>query len=197
VYLETATPEFAFLGEEEGGGTLDQTTDYVWSLDLIDGASNFAHGIPLCATQLALVHRGEPIVAVIPAPFLEFRYHATGLGKRPHAPAEFGLKDQVVLGFRRPDQEIAPQASQTLHSGSPFDDTARTRSGRSRRSQGSSHQSRATIWGGIVVRQQALDRARGTLTTSTSIAPTTTISPSPPSPGASHLEELRAFEYHD
>jgi myo-inositol-1(or 4)-monophosphatase len=49
----------------------------VWTLDPIDGTSNFAHGIPLCATSLALVHRGEPIVAVIVAPFLNLRYHAT------------------------------------------------------------------------------------------------------------------------
>jgi myo-inositol-1(or 4)-monophosphatase len=76
-YLEKATPETDFLGEEQGGGALDQAADYVWALDPIDGTSNFAHGIPLCATQLALVHQGEPIVAAIVAPFLSLRYHAT------------------------------------------------------------------------------------------------------------------------
>jgi myo-inositol-1(or 4)-monophosphatase len=48
----------------------------VWALDPIDGTSNFAHGLPLCATQLALVHRGEPVIGVIVAPLLELRYHA-------------------------------------------------------------------------------------------------------------------------
>jgi myo-inositol-1(or 4)-monophosphatase len=76
-YLEKATPDFNFLGEEQGGGALDEAADYVWALDPIDGTSNFAHGLPLCATSLALVHRGEPIVAVIVAPFLELRYHAS------------------------------------------------------------------------------------------------------------------------
>ena len=66
-YLEKVTPDVDFLGEEQGGGVLDQTTDYVWALDPIDGTSNFARGIPLCATQLALIHRGEPLVAVIVA----------------------------------------------------------------------------------------------------------------------------------
>ncbi|PRX47063.1 myo-inositol-1(or 4)-monophosphatase [Prauserella shujinwangii] len=75
-HLHQATPDFDFLGEEEGGGAIDETTDYVWALDPIDGTSNFAHGIPLCATSLALVHRGQPIIGVITAPFLNQRYHA-------------------------------------------------------------------------------------------------------------------------
>ncbi|WP_433408043.1 inositol monophosphatase family protein [Saccharomonospora azurea] len=76
-HLARATPDIDFLGEEEGGGAIDESTDYVWVLDPIDGTSNFAHGIPLCATSLALVHRGEPIVGVIVAPFLNLHYHAT------------------------------------------------------------------------------------------------------------------------
>ncbi|ASR37859.1 inositol monophosphatase [Prauserella marina] len=76
-HLRRATPDIDFLGEEEGGGTIDESTEHVWALDPIDGTSNFAHGIPLCATSLALVHRGEPVVGVIVAPFLNLRYHAT------------------------------------------------------------------------------------------------------------------------
>ncbi|WP_024875599.1 inositol monophosphatase family protein [Saccharomonospora piscinae] len=75
-YLQRAAPGIDFLGEEDGGGTLDDTTDYVWVLDPIDGTSNFAHGIPLCATSLALVHRGQPLIGVITAPFLDLRYYA-------------------------------------------------------------------------------------------------------------------------
>ncbi|TCP56676.1 myo-inositol-1(or 4)-monophosphatase [Tamaricihabitans halophyticus] len=79
-HLQRATPHFAFLGEEHGGGVIDENTEYVWALDPIDGTSNFAHGLPLCATSLALVHHGEPVVAVIHAPFLDLRYHATKNG---------------------------------------------------------------------------------------------------------------------
>lgn len=75
-FLQRETPDIEFLGEEDGGGTLDENTDYTWVLDPIDGTSNFAHGIPLCATSLALVHHGQPIVGVINAPFLGLRYHA-------------------------------------------------------------------------------------------------------------------------
>lgn len=72
-HLARVTPEFGFLGEEQG-----QTGDdeYVWTLDPIDGTSNFAHGLPLCAVSLALVHIGRPVVAEITAPFLKLRYSA-------------------------------------------------------------------------------------------------------------------------
>jgi len=72
-YLGRATPEFGFLGEEQGQTGNDK---YVWTLDPIDGTSNFAHGLPLCAVSLALVHAGQPIVAQITAPFLDLRYSA-------------------------------------------------------------------------------------------------------------------------
>jgi myo-inositol-1(or 4)-monophosphatase len=114
-YLEKATPDFDFLGEEQGGGTLDQDADYVWALDPIDGTSNFAHGIPLCATQLALIHRGEPIIAVIVAPFLELRYHAAkgsgafGNGRPIHASTTTDLNRAIVsIG----DYAVGPDAAE-------------------------------------------------------------------------------------
>jgi myo-inositol-1(or 4)-monophosphatase len=74
-YLRKATPDIEFLGEEEGGNG-DPGTGWRWVLDPIDGTSNFAHGIPLCATSLALVHDGHSVLGVIDAPFLAQRYHA-------------------------------------------------------------------------------------------------------------------------
>jgi myo-inositol-1(or 4)-monophosphatase len=114
-YLEKTTQDVDFLGEEHDGGALDQAADYVWALDPIDGTSNFAHGIPLCATQLALVHRGEPVVAVIVAPFLELRYHATKGGGafcngRPiHASTTTDLSRAIVsIG----DYAVGPNAAE-------------------------------------------------------------------------------------
>src|SRR6266568_904628 len=74
-HLADATPGIGFLGEEEGqsGGPAG---GWLWTLDPIDGTSNFAHGIPLCATSLALLHDGRPVLGVIDAPFLGQRYHA-------------------------------------------------------------------------------------------------------------------------
>lgn len=73
--LAEATPDIAFLGEEEGrSGTPDD--GWLWTVDPIDGTSNFAHGIPLCASTLALLRNGTAVIAVIDAPFLGQRFHA-------------------------------------------------------------------------------------------------------------------------
>ena len=74
-HLRQATPAIGFLGEEEGGA--DTTgTGWLWTLDPIDGTSNYAHGIPLCAASLALLLDGRPVLGVIDAPFLGERFHA-------------------------------------------------------------------------------------------------------------------------
>jgi myo-inositol-1(or 4)-monophosphatase len=74
-YLQEATPDIGFLGEEEGQSG-DPASGWLWTLDPIDGTSNYAHGIPLCAVSLALLDQGRPVLAVIDAPFLGERYHA-------------------------------------------------------------------------------------------------------------------------
>ncbi len=100
-HLAAATPGIGFLGEEEGesGGS---ASGWLWTLDPIDGTSNFAHRIPLCATSLALLHNGRPLLGVIDAPFLGQRYHAIeGHGaysgaQRLSASNTARLKDAVV-----------------------------------------------------------------------------------------------------
>jgi myo-inositol-1(or 4)-monophosphatase len=99
-HLATATPTIGFLGEEEGPS--GSPSGWLWTLDPIDGTSNFAHGIPLCATSLALLHNGRPVLGVIDAPFLGQRYHAIdGHGAyagshRLSASSTARLKDAVV-----------------------------------------------------------------------------------------------------
>jgi myo-inositol-1(or 4)-monophosphatase len=62
-------PGHKIIGEEE---SLDPGTDaaghFTWHLDPIDGTTNFATGLDYFCTSIALVHEGEPILAVIYAP---------------------------------------------------------------------------------------------------------------------------------
>jgi myo-inositol-1(or 4)-monophosphatase len=101
-FLERMTPAASFLGEEETStATLDGDQD-VWTLDPVDGTSNFAHGLPLCAVSLALMRRGEPIVAVTIAPFLDLRYVAAkgrgafGNGARLQVSEATNLAESIV-----------------------------------------------------------------------------------------------------
>lgn len=75
-FLAERTPEHGFLGEEHGYREGAGEQECVWTLDPVDGTSNFARGLPLCAVSLALVRRGEPVVAAIACPFLDLEFSA-------------------------------------------------------------------------------------------------------------------------
>jgi histidinol-phosphatase len=66
-------PGDAILGEEHGMAGSGSRT---WVVDPIDGTKNFAAGIQIWATLLALVVDGEPVVGVVGAPALGERYGA-------------------------------------------------------------------------------------------------------------------------
>lgn len=67
-------PEHAILGEE--GGFLGDRGKPVWVLDPIDGTNNFAWGIPIYATLIALRREGRTEVGIASAPALQERYEA-------------------------------------------------------------------------------------------------------------------------
>ena len=56
-------PQAGFLGEESDPAGLDQ--EFLWVVDPIDGTSNFARGLPHFAVSVALLHRGQPVLAAI------------------------------------------------------------------------------------------------------------------------------------
>jgi len=68
-----AFPDDAFLGEEDGRSGHGER---IWVVDPIDGTKNFADGVPLWSTLVALVVGGEPVVGVIDVPTLGDRYAA-------------------------------------------------------------------------------------------------------------------------
>lgn len=64
--LEARFPEYGFHGEETGMRAPD--AEYVWLVDPLDGTKAFIREYPMFSTQIALLHRGRPIVGVSNAP---------------------------------------------------------------------------------------------------------------------------------
>ena len=71
--IATERPGEGVLGEEEG----DDGGDVRWILDPIDGTRNFARGVPVWATLIALERGGRIDCAVASAPALGRRWWAT------------------------------------------------------------------------------------------------------------------------
>ncbi len=65
-------PADAVTGEEQGEGAGDR----VWIVDPIDGTKNFADGVPIWATLLALQVEGRSVLGIASAPAMGERYEA-------------------------------------------------------------------------------------------------------------------------
>jgi histidinol-phosphatase len=93
-------PDDAVLGEEQG---LAGSSDRVWIIDPIDGTKNFAAGIQIWGTLIALADADTPVVGVAGAPALGERYAAakgggaTWNGEPIHVSDVDRLSDSFVL----------------------------------------------------------------------------------------------------
>lgn len=80
--LRRRFPEDALLGEE-GGLQGPPSARRRWIVDPIDGTKNFAAGIPVWATLLALTVDGRTVLGVVGAPAIDERYEGVaGHGAR-------------------------------------------------------------------------------------------------------------------
>lgn len=61
-------PDHGIIGEEFGEENASK--EWVWTVDPIDGTRSFIRGLPLFATLLSLLHKGEPVMGIICLPAL-------------------------------------------------------------------------------------------------------------------------------
>lgn len=62
-------PNHGIIGEEFGRE--NDTAEFVWILDPIDGTISFTSGCPLFGTLICLLHEGQPILGAINQPILD------------------------------------------------------------------------------------------------------------------------------
>lgn len=72
--LKVRYPDHGILAEEESAH--EESHEYVWVCDPVDGTHNFSHGLPTATFALALVHEGTPVLGVVVDPFEERTYYA-------------------------------------------------------------------------------------------------------------------------
>ncbi len=120
-------PEIAFLSEEMTEleqQELLKTSEQLWCLDPLDGTSNFAAGIPLFATSLALFVKGEVQIGITYDPVRDEMFSAAkGQGAWLNGeplkcvPSDFDLdKTIAIVDFKR----LKPDLVQRLLSNAPY-----------------------------------------------------------------------------
>ncbi|MDQ3911350.1 MAG: inositol monophosphatase [Actinomycetota bacterium] len=72
--LQEVFPTYGMLAEESGG--LTGEIDARWIIDPLDGTTNYAHGLPIFATSIALERAGEVVVGVVHDPMAKEMYAA-------------------------------------------------------------------------------------------------------------------------
>jgi myo-inositol-1(or 4)-monophosphatase len=70
--LKTLTPSWRIISEEKGDNK--KTSDYLWTVDPLDGTTNFYMGNPLFGVQIALLYKKEPVMAWVYAPAINEFY---------------------------------------------------------------------------------------------------------------------------
>lgn len=76
--LKSHFPDHAIIGEESSGSSRYALTDApTWTIDPIDGTTNFVHGLALTCVLIAFLHRKEVQVGVIYDPNAEELFWAT------------------------------------------------------------------------------------------------------------------------
>lgn len=72
--IAKAYPGHAVLGEESGMHV--GHSDYCWVIDPLDGTTNYSQGLPIFTVSIALQYRGETVLGVVYAPYLDELYEA-------------------------------------------------------------------------------------------------------------------------
>ena len=61
--LRDRFPDHSIYAEESANGAVPDV-EWLWLVDPVDGTTNYAHGLPIFAVNLALAHQGVPVLGI-------------------------------------------------------------------------------------------------------------------------------------
>jgi len=100
--IKKTYPDHGIISEESG--RMNETAEYVWIIDPIDGTLNFSSGVPMFGVMICLTHKGRVILSAINMPAtgeLFFAKAGKGAylnGKRIHCSRTRDIKKSAGYG---------------------------------------------------------------------------------------------------
>ena len=73
-HIRECYPSHAILSEESGA--TDGDSGWRWVIDPLDGTTNFGSGLPVYAVSIGVEYKGETVIGVVYAPYLNEFFHA-------------------------------------------------------------------------------------------------------------------------
>ncbi len=113
--LEALTPDIPVLSEEGGIPTWEDRQDWshYWLVDPLDGTREFVKRNGEFTVNIALIHRGRPVIGIIHAPVLSRTYVAVHYQDADDVPA-----DNVPVHYRRAERRdtdgVTPLATRAV-----------------------------------------------------------------------------------
>jgi len=114
--IHSRFPEHAVLAEEDAAAPAGLPSpgqaEYCWVIDPIDGTRNYVRGLPIFTTAIAVLRKGDSIVAATYDPFADRMYTATKGGGaqvngKPVAVDDRGKHFDTMIGVPS-DRRVAP-----------------------------------------------------------------------------------------
>lgn len=105
--LNSAFPDDPIMGEEQGlQSKAGDSNSRLWVVDPLDGTTNYLRGFPFFATSIALSIDGSPVLGLVEAPVLGWRFEAVQgagaflNGRRIQVSSTTSLEDSLLAtGF--------------------------------------------------------------------------------------------------
>lgn len=112
--IKETFPAHGLIGEEYG--IENETADYVWVLDPIDGTKSFISGSPMWGTLVGLLHHGKPIAGMMNQPFTRETFLGNGTSATWEGLNAAGRRESIPLKVR----ECASLKTATMLTTSPL-----------------------------------------------------------------------------
>lgn len=93
--LQKAYPTHDILAEESDPA--EQKSDFLWTIDPLDGTTAFVHGLPDWGIAVGLLHKGKPVWGVFHMPMLGRTIVNDGGDKGEGAPTTWGIKGFLAV----------------------------------------------------------------------------------------------------
>lgn len=125
--LQSYRPNDEIYGEEYGATTVENPSGYRWSIDPLDGTTNFIRGLPHYCSSVAVQYQDQWVAAAIVAPALGRAWWATAGGgayTSTTGPLEVGLTTNPAEPVKLTGP-ILGRSGRLLASGFAYDSTRR------------------------------------------------------------------------